>query len=127
VRTLVASPRRASLIECSTRVDPEIQHAPIGSALHGSIRAPEFLHAPTVADLVLFPSRVLAEKRIALLIGNQGYAPEVGPLKDPHEDISIVGAVLAKVGIEILAPLRDATRDQIRYAAHDLADRLRGT
>jgi hypothetical protein len=25
----------------------------------------------------------------------------------------------------MLAPLRDATRDQILYAAHDLADRLR--
>jgi formylglycine-generating enzyme required for sulfatase activity len=75
--------------------------------------------------VVLFPSGVLAEKRIALVIGNQGYATDVGPLKNPHKDIFILGAALARVGFEILAPLRDATRDQILYAVHDMADRLR--
>src|SRR5262249_14897242 len=75
--------------------------------------------------LVLLQSAARAEKRMALLIGNQGYATEVGPLKNPHKDIRIVGAALGKVGFEILAPVKDASRDQILYAAHDFADRLR--
>jgi hypothetical protein len=45
--------------------------------------------------------------------------------KNPHKDIFIVGAALARVGFEILASLRYATRDQILYAVHDMADRLR--
>jgi branched-chain amino acid transport system substrate-binding protein len=75
--------------------------------------------------LVLLHSAAFAEKRIALVIGNQSYAREVGPLTNPHKDIRIVGAALAKVGFEIIAPVRDANRDQILYAAHDFADRLR--
>ncbi len=40
-----------------------------------------------------------AEPRLALLIGNQGYAKAVGPLKNPHNDIALVGkAALGKVG-----------------------------
>src|SRR5262249_21768143 len=32
----------------------------------------------------------LAETRLALLIGNQGYLEKVGPLKNPHNDIALV-------------------------------------
>ena len=74
--------------------------------------------------LLVLGSGALAEKRIALVIANQGYATEVGPLKNPLKDIRIVGAALAKVGFEMLDPVKDANRDQILYAAHDFADRL---
>jgi uncharacterized caspase-like protein len=77
-----------------------------------------------LAFLLLY-SAALAEKRIALVIGNQNYAREVGLLNNPHKDIRVVLGALAKVGFEILAPVRDGTRDQILYAAHDFADRLR--
>jgi hypothetical protein len=41
--------------------------------------------------LTLLPSASWAqgEKRIALLIGNQGYNAKVGPLKNPHNDITL--------------------------------------
>jgi carboxyl-terminal processing protease len=80
--------------------------------------------AVVVFLIALLPAHARAEARIALLIGNQGYATEVGPLKNPYRDVAIVGAALAKVGFEILAPVRDANRDQILFAAHDFADRL---
>ncbi len=64
-------------------------------------------------SLLLLHSAALAEKRVALVIGNQGYASDVGPLKNPHNDIRIVGTALAKVGFEVIAPVRDASRDQI--------------
>jgi uncharacterized caspase-like protein len=38
-----------------------------------------------------------AERRIALLIGNQGYNAKVGALKNPHNDITLVGAALERL------------------------------
>jgi hypothetical protein len=40
----------------------------------------------------LLSSAVHAQQRIALLIGNQAYNASVGPLKNPHNDISVVGS-----------------------------------
>jgi hypothetical protein len=42
-----------------------------------------------------------AEGRIALLIGNQAYSDKVGPLKNSHNDIELVGAALEKVGFKV--------------------------
>jgi Caspase domain/Sel1 repeat len=51
--------------------------------------------------LVLLPSVARAEARIALLIGNQGYNAKVGPLKNPHSDIVLVGAALGSLGFKV--------------------------
>jgi hypothetical protein len=50
--------------------------------------------------LMLVPAHAVAqgEKRVALLIGNQGYNANVGRLKNPHNDIALVGAALFFVG-----------------------------
>jgi uncharacterized caspase-like protein len=42
-----------------------------------------------------------AESRIAPLIGNQAYSERVGPLKNPHKDIALVGAALEKLGFNV--------------------------
>jgi hypothetical protein len=49
----------------------------------------------------LLPFGVHAEGRLALLIGNQSYNEKVGPLKNPHNDIALVGAALEKVGFKV--------------------------
>src|SRR5215467_6523006 len=83
------------------------------------------LRAAVVVLLVAFlSSYAQAEPRIALLIGNQGYATEVGPLRNPHNDIRLVGASLSKVGFEVLRPVLDADRQDILRAVHDYARRL---
>src|SRR2546423_545773 len=46
------------------------------------------------------------EARFALLIGNQSYDPSVGLLKNPHNDIAVVGEALAKQGFELLPLVR---------------------
>jgi len=51
--------------------------------------------------LVPLPAHARAEARIALLIGNQAYNPKVGPLKDPHDDIALVGAALRSLGFTV--------------------------
>jgi len=83
------------------------------------------LRAAVVVLVVAFlSSHAQAEPRIAMLIGNQDYATDVGPLKNPLNDIRLVGAALAKVGFEVMTSVQDANRGRILYAAHDFAGRL---
>lgn len=45
--------------------------------------------------------------RLALVIGNKSYTQKVGPLKNPHYDVALVGAALAKLGFKVTT-LKDA-------------------
>jgi formylglycine-generating enzyme required for sulfatase activity len=63
--------------------------------------------AVVVLSIALLPSLARAEGRIALLIGNQLYNPKVGPLKNPHDDVALVGAALRSLGFTV-TELRDA-------------------
>jgi len=65
------------------------------------------------------------EMRFALVIGNQGYKPAVWGLDNPHNDISIVGNALTQVDFNLLPPRREATREEILIAVHQLAEELR--
>ena len=73
----------------------------------------------------LLASAASAEKRIALLIGNQDYAQAVGPLKNPHKDIAVVAKALAKVGFAVMPEVKNATREQLLIAVHEFADNLK--
>jgi tetratricopeptide (TPR) repeat protein len=72
-----------------------------------------------ILALVAFSTSVDAEQRIALLIGNQAYAKEVGPLKNPINDIDRVGAALSKIGFKVErvqnAGLRETYRALNKY------------
>jgi formylglycine-generating enzyme required for sulfatase activity len=57
--------------------------------------------------LGLLPSQLCAEARIALLIGNQVYTSKVGVLRNPHEDVALVGAALKQLGFQVTI-LKDA-------------------
>src|SRR5262249_32276996 len=76
--------------------------------------------------LLLSPISALAqtEKRIALLIGNRAYDPSVGVLKNPHNDIAVVGEALTKQGFEVLLPIKDARRSTILGGVRELVRRL---
>ena len=51
-----------------------------------------------------------AEKRIALLIGNQDYDASVARLKNPDNDISNVGRAPVAQGFERMPPIMEARR-----------------
>src|SRR5215813_10345443 len=51
--------------------------------------------------MMALSSGSLAESRIALLIGNQAYNEKVGPLRNPHNDIAVVGTALEKLGFNV--------------------------
>jgi hypothetical protein len=76
--------------------------------------------------LLLFPTGILAQpqKRIALLVGNKGYSPAIGVLKNPFNDIALVGEALSKQGYEILEPIKDGKRSTILGGVRDLVRRL---
>ena len=76
--------------------------------------------------LLLVNSVALAEKRFALLIGNQDYDASVGRLKNPHNDISIVGQALAAQGFELIPPIKYARRSTILGGVRELVRRLNG-
>ncbi len=65
-----------------------------------------------------------AEKRFALLIGNQSYDASVGALKNPHNDIALIGDALKKQGFEVLTPVKDAKRSAILGAVRELTGKL---
>ena len=59
--------------------------------------------------LLFLPTVVFAqaEKRIALLIGNQGYGGDVGRLANPHNDMGLLEKALSDLGLEVTT-VRDA-------------------
>ena len=52
--------------------------------------------------LILLSSVSQAQEgaRLALLIGNQGYSAKVGPLKNPHNDVTLIEAALKQLGFK---------------------------
>ena len=77
--------------------------------------------------LVLFclPQPGLATERLALLIGNQNYRENVGPLKNPHKDIVLVGDALGAVGFKVTT-LKDADYKQMQVAIKNHAIKAAG-
>ena len=64
-----------------------------------------------------------AQKRLALLIGNAGYLPAVGPLKNPHNDVALLELALKRLGFEV-AMAKDAGRRTILSAVNKFATTL---
>ena len=76
--------------------------------------------------LLLLPTALHAqtEKRIALLIGNQGYDSEIGRLANPHNDVALLEKTLKVLGFEVrtvrnagLAGLHQAVNAYARLAS----------
>jgi invasion protein IalB len=82
--------------------------------------------AVAIVLLLLLPAASWAqpEKRIALLIGNQSYDPSVGILRNPHNDIAVVGEALRVRGFELIPPIKDARRSTILGGVRELVRRL---
>jgi len=62
--------------------------------------------------------------RIALLVGNRAYDASVGALKNPYNDVAIVGASLRAQGFEVLPPIRDGSRSAVFQGVRELVRRL---
>ena len=69
------------------------------------------------------PLHAQAEKRIALLIGNQGYGSEIGRLANPHNDVALLEKTLKALGFEVRT-VRDAGLAGLHQAVNAYARRV---
>ena len=69
---------------------------------------------PQEHRVALLPSAAYAEKRVALLIGNQSYESEIGRLANPHNDVALLEKSLKGLGFDV-AVERDASRTRLHY------------
>jgi len=77
-----------------------------------------------VLSLLATASPARAEKRIALLIGNQGYTSEIGRLANPHNDIALLEKALKDLRFEVTTA-RDAGLAALHQAVNAYARRVR--
>jgi Caspase domain len=80
-------------------------------------------NVPSIVDNSL-PTTPPTPIRVALLIGNQAYDASVGALKNPDNDVAIVGASLLSLGFEVLPPIRGGGRSAIFQGVRELVRRL---
>ena len=73
--------------------------------------------------LMLLPSAAQAEKRMALLIGNEGYTGEIGRLVNPHNDVALIEQTLKSLGFEVVT-VRDAGLGGLTRAVNAYARRM---
>jgi formylglycine-generating enzyme required for sulfatase activity/uncharacterized caspase-like protein len=65
----------------------------------------------------------LAENRVALLIGNEAYATEIGRLANPHNDVALLQQALKGIGFDVVVE-RDAGLGALTRAVNAYARRL---
>jgi len=75
--------------------------------------------------LVLANSAALAEKRLALLVGNEAYGSEIGHLANPHNDVALLEQTLKGLGFEVVS-VHDAGLGALNRALNACATRAGG-
>ena len=78
----------------------------------------------TAAALLLAGQPALAEKRVALVLGNSAYQ-NVAPLTNPANDAAKMAATLKDAGFDVVDSRRDLPALETRRALRDFADRAR--
>src|SRR5262249_9816604 len=75
------------------------------------------------SSLAAAPASAQAEKRIALLIGNEGYTSEIGRLANPHNDVALLEQTLKGLGFEVVT-IHDAGLGALNRAVNAYARRV---
>jgi uncharacterized caspase-like protein len=78
----------------------------------------------TAAALLLVSEPALADKRVALVLGNSAYQ-NVAPLPNPANDAAKMAATLKDAGFDVVDSRRDLPAAETRRALRDFADRAR--
>jgi uncharacterized caspase-like protein len=76
------------------------------------------------AALLLVCQPALAEKRVALVLGNSAYQ-NVAPLPNPVNDGAVIAATLKDAGFDVVDSRHDLPASETRRALRDFADRAR--
>src|SRR5215813_956560 len=75
---------------------------------------------------LLFATVAMAQEpaRLALLIGNQSYGADVGPLKNPQNDVALLERALTSIGFKVTT-VKDVGFASLYQAVNAYARRLR--
>ena len=68
------------------------------------------------------PARARAEARIALLIGNEAYAREIGQLANPHNDVALLEEALKGLGFEVVTVRHSLSRHRVSQSRDGQAE-----
>src|SRR5262245_9788053 len=79
--------------------------------------------AVCLLTLMLLHSTALAEKRVALLIGNEAYASVIGRLANPRNDVALLEQALNGLGFEVVT-VPDAGLGALHQAINTYARRV---
>src|SRR6478752_10673523 len=88
----------------------------------GSLGLVRWMLAAAASLLVCGPA--LAEKRVALVLGNSAYQ-NVAPLANPANDSARIASTLKDAGFDVVDSRRDLSAADTRRALRDFADRSR--
>ena len=88
----------------------------------GSLKLRQFFLAAALLLLVCQPA--LAEKRVALVLGNSAYQ-NVARLPNPVNDGAVIAATLKNAGFDVVDSRHDLPAAETRRALRDFADRAR--
>ena len=97
-----------------------------GYAEMGFRGAPKmWVRAIVAIVLLLLPTTAFSqtEKRIALLIGNQGYGSEIGRLANPHNDVAMLEQALQGIRFDVVTA-RDVDLGTLTRVVNSYARRL---
>lgn len=73
---------------------------------------------------LLFTHPALADKRVAMVIGNSAYK-SVTPLPNPAKDAAAIGAMLTKAGFEVVDAREDLPVADMKRMIRDFSDKVR--
>jgi uncharacterized caspase-like protein len=76
--------------------------------------------------LLLAPAAALADARVALVIGNGDYGDEIGKLKNPTNDATLMAETLRGLGFEV-SLVENADQKDMKRAIREFGQKLRGT
>ena len=79
-----------------------------------------------VALWLVWSGEALAAARVALVVGNGAYAPEIGKLKNPTSDAQLMADTLKGLGFDV-ALVTDADQKAMKRAIRDFGQKLRET
>jgi TPR repeat protein len=67
-----------------------------------------FFATACIVSALSEPAEAQTQKKIALLIGNADYKPDVGKLVNPHNDVALVAQALRQLGFEVVETVPNA-------------------
>ena len=73
---------------------------------------------------ILAPGTALADKRVALVIGNSAYQ-NVAQLPNPAKDAAAIGAMLTKAGFDVVDAREDVSTADMKRMIRDFSDKVR--